>query len=348
VAGDRLGDIIDLSPTLASAASAEDFATNLKSVHDGFLKIIQHVSAFWNRMLYSSFDGTLIFRLAVIAVVIQSTILLICTVVSFCIISRAAYKNKPIKRKMMRVLLILSMIVTILSVMAIFEVARGVFSSVYGCAVMYQLKVTPTLTQPRVLKFLEDDQIVHDVFQNCLFGEDSAHTENFFSFVQTDPLRGALQQFLGFMDGVKMLHEEFDLMRLQFDSTVARSMTQAFRDFKNGKLFDFPDVGPKLQELNEGFECSGVFFVLTEALCDPLPAGKTECVGILEGEFKHPECVPFAPEMEKLFDGLKTYIKDEAQFMEEVLYQIDGNDNPASISAWSTRPSSSSRPSTRR
>jgi hypothetical protein len=223
------------------------------------------------------------------------------------------------------------MTISVLAILALFEVGRGVFSSVYGCSVMYQLKTRPSFTKPKVLSFLKQDEILYDIVQTCLFDNDENHTENFYSLFKTPQTKDSLSQMLGFLDGIKMLHEEFSILKYQYDTTFTSTMIETLEDYKSGEKYDYLDIHHRLHDLNDNYHCSEIFFSVNVSNCQSLPENKTRCINIQENNFENDPCVKKQSESETLFNNLKTSMKDESQYMEEVLYQLDGKNNPYSI-----------------
>jgi len=214
---------------------------------------------------------------------------------------------------------------------ALFEIARGTFSTVYGCSVMYQLKETPEITKPKISSFFQQDKQLSAIFNECFLGENNDPTLNFYFIFDDVNTRISLQQFLEFMDGIKMLHEDVASMVNEYDTKYTEGVVQDFKELRSGLTADFGDVQPNLNQLNEYFECSETIYTLHKDQCGVLPPDKTTCIDVHTGTFDSQTCVNQLTASRELFNNLKAYMIDEAQLMEEMVYQLDGQNNPNSI-----------------
>lgn len=333
VGADRLSSIFQISPILTGKSSSIDFLNKMNYSHGQLLRLQQHLSIFWNKILYSSFDGSMIFKIAVIAIVIQITILMLCKVLIFSTLFEPVWKSKPMKKTISRCLLILVMMVIILSIAGLFELARAVFSTMYGCSAMYQLNTNPEQTKAKVLGYFEKDELVHSILDKCYLGASKDPTANFYSIFEKQETRESLQLFLEFMDGIKMLHEEVQTMRNDYDTQFTESMVHKLKSLQVGEVTDFDDVSPALEKLNNYFECSETVYVLDANQCSFLPPAKSNCIDVKTGAYKSEVCVSHDSESQALFDKLRNHMKAEDELMEEMIYQLDGQNNPRSILA---------------
>ena len=332
IGGDRLDSIVTLSPSLSDSNESSNLITNLRYSNDELLKIQQHLSMFWNQMLTASFDNTLVFKIAVIGVVLQCTVMMISVLLMCYIMIDSIWRGQKIKnKKVFRFLMILVCLIILLSSLSLFEVARGVFSSVYGCSVMYQLKKYPKETKTKITSFLQKDEIMNNIFNKCFFGEYEDHTQNFYSIFDKENTKTSIQEFLEFMDGIKMVHEEINMMDSQYDTRLTESMGRTFQSYKDGELYDFKDVMPNILKLNSYFECSEIFYSLSEKNCNKLPVGKTKCIKIKTDQFESPDCVDKSTLVKELFDNLQAYIQAEDELMEEILFKLNRENNPKSL-----------------
>jgi hypothetical protein len=329
--GNRLDSIIKFKSIITDPASSKVFIDTMDFTHGQLLKIQQHLSIFWNHMLHSSFDGTLIFKLAVIAISIQSTLLLISSILVLFSIFVAIWNHRPIRKNVIRFLIVLVMLVTILSMGALFEISRGAFSTVYGCSVMYQLKESPKITKSKIASYFQKDKQISRIFDQCFLGDNEDHTQNFYNIFEEVNTQISLQQFLEFMDGIKMIHEDVESMATEYDTKYTESIVKTFTNIRSGITTDFDDIEPSLNKLNGNFDCTEIIYVLEKNQCTHLPPNKTNCIDVKTGEFESAVCVHKFTESYDIFMNLKQYMKDEEELMEAMLYKLDGNNNPKSI-----------------
>lgn len=328
IGGDRLENIVTLSPTLLDSEDSSYLVSNLKNSHDQLLKIQQHLSIFWNQMLTASFDNTLVFKIAVIGVIMQNTVLILSILLMASILGYSTCKFANIKnKKALRFLMILVCLICIITTISLYEVARGVFSSVYGCSVMYQMKENPVITNSKIKNYVKSDVIISNIFDKCFSDDSTDHTQNFYSLFEDEQVKTSIQEFLEFLDGIKMLHEEVKFMDSNYDTKLTESMAATFQAYKDGELYDFEDIEHKISQLNQYFECAHIFFSLSQKGCEK----KTKCINIKQDEFESPQCVSYIIEAKQIFDNLHAYIMAEDQLMEEILFKLNSPKNPKSL-----------------
>jgi hypothetical protein len=227
-------------------------------------------------------------------------------------------------------MLILMIILLILGTLVLGELSRGIFSSMYGCSIMYKMIKEPVDMRRTISSLFSEDHQMFNVFDKCYFSQSSDKDSNFYSLFEEDS-QESLSTFLGFMDGLKLFHEEFQLINLNNDKSFSMDMISALESYKNGMNYDFDDVSESLNKLNENFSCSSVVYVLDSSKCNNLPATKDTCIYIKTGSFKNDPCISNYAQSDLLFGRLQSYIQAEGKLMDDMLYHLKDPQNKSSV-----------------
>ena len=331
-AANRLENLISLSPTLANEQSGSEFVENLSNVNNDLLDIKIELSAFWNKMMLTSFDGPLLFKVAVIFMAVEILILILIISLALFTVTPSILKDQPIHKKKIRCLLMIMILGIIIATLNLVEIGRGVYSSFYGCSLMFQLKSDPVETKQKLSVLFVNEHIAFKIFDKCYFKANTDKNANFYSLFKEESGE-ALQQFVGFMDGIKMLHEDVQLINRNYDKNFTNHMIEALESYEKGINFDFNDVKPNLDKLNNIFNCSDIMFSLSESGCKNLPSSKKKCINIQTQKFEKDSCITESAESELIFSRLQKYIKEDKELISQMLYYLDGEKNNSSIIA---------------
>jgi hypothetical protein len=197
---------------------------------------------------------------------------------------------------------------------------------------MYQLKKDPYNTRDLIMPYLLQDKEVHDIFDHCYFSPAKNDPNNFFAFLSGEQEKMALSNYFSFLDGVKMVHEEVVNINSDTDLFYTQRVVESLKTFKTGESLDFDDVFNNLSILNYNFDCSDIYYSLTERDCPNAITNNKKCIKILNGTYLNHDCMIHKNgESAVLFDNLKEYITREQSFIDDILEDINGVHNPESI-----------------
>lgn len=324
--------ISTFSYTVKNSTRAEEFHRYLKDTSKQLTDYQFKFSEFWNQIMVTSFDSTLGFKISVIGLVVIATLIFISQCANIIAFIHGVKSGKIKSKSNVRCLMILVLFICFWGFMAIFEVGRGIFSSLYGCSVMYQMEHDPYKTEEVIKPYLLQDPHINDFFKHCYFAPKRDSADNFFSLISGENEKIALLNYFSFLDGLKMSHENVLTLSKDLDVYYTDRLIESLKSFKTGESLDFDDVFNNLAKLNYIFSCSNIYYSLTERDCNELPAGKTVCVKILTGNFEEASCMSNdVGESAVLFDELKEYITREQTFIDNILEDVNGSSNDDSI-----------------
>jgi len=332
IAALHLHKISEFSTIMKNPQYSESFIRYLKDSHEVLIDIQVRFSKFWNSIMDTSFDSTLAFKISVIGVIVLTTLISIATITSLFVFYKSVKSGKMKNKSNVRCLLILIIFIAFWSVLGILEVGRGVFTSFYGCSVMYQLDKDPYNTRDKILPYLLDDPEVSKVFEHCYFQPEPHSPKNFYNLLESSGEKDSTANFLSFLDGIKLIHEDVQIMDKDQDIYYTDRLVEALESFKTGESLDFDDVFNKLGILNYNFDCSHIYYSLTDKECENLPGGKTTCIRIDTGSFTTDQCMEDKiGESAPIFDNLKEYITREKIFIDNILEDVNGATNDSSL-----------------
>ena len=328
LAAEHLNNISEFSKVMQDSIQSKAFIRNLKESHQDLADLQKHISTFWNDIMTTSFDSTLGFKISVIGLVILVTLIVISQCANLGVFLKGVKIGKIKNKINLRCLMILVLFISFWGIMAMFEVGRGIFSSIYGCSVMYQMENEPFLTKDIITPYILEEEHVKKVFDHCYFNPLRDTAENSFSLLSTAENKITTANFFSFLDGIKMIHEDTKAMNKDMDIYYTDRLIDSLYAFKSGESLDFDDVFNNLSLLNYNFDCSNIYYSLTDKDCSPLPAGKTSCVKILTGHFTTHECMSDkTSESAILFDNLKEYITREQTFIDNIVNDVRGDED---------------------
>ena len=328
----HIHQISELSLILKDTPRAEAFIRNLKESHQDLLDLQIGISTFWNGVMTSTFDSTLGFKISVIALVVMSVLISLSLCANLAVFFKNVKLGKVKNKLNMRCLMILSLFIVFWGIMALFEVGRGIFSSIYGCSIMFQLHNDPFVTRNKLIPYLQKEEHFLTAFENCYFEPKKDSAENFLSIIPGQEKQAATLAYVSFLDGIKLIHEDTQPINQTTDIFHTDTFVNGLNGYKSGESHDFDDVFANLSILNYNFDCSSVYYSLTEKDCDQLPSGKTTCVKIKTGHYIANECNPDKNgESAVLFDNLKEYITREVIFIDNILNEVNGANNDEAL-----------------
>lgn len=331
---DRLLKVEHLSPILEDSSASDEFFNNLKESIDKITNIQITLSEFWNFIMYTSFDGIVIYKVSVVILAIMSTL----SFISLCILLFTFCKKKT-KRTLknkggVRCLTILVLLLLFWSVLALFEISRGVFTTFYGCALMHKIKTDPASGQTLIESHLQGEPLVKNVFKYCYFEPQPNGSSNFYHLLEDHKQRAALQDYLGFLDALKVVEEDLETLISTKDTFYTNMFVDALYSFRKAETYDFGDIESQFNELNEMFSCSHIYYSFGEDGCSKMPLKKTECVRIDSHPFGYDDCVGNRSKSSQIFSRLQNYINREEEFIDEMLNDLIDESNPNSIARY--------------
>ena len=329
----RVENINILSPMLQDPTLSKTFESDLKSAASELEELEVHLSTFWNDIMTGTFDSTVGFNVAVIGLLIICLVLWLAVAVSSCTLWKKTKSGKIRDRLKVRFLLGLVLFLMIFAFIAIFDVGRATFSTLYGCATLHQFKHDPENTKPLIQKHLLKDEAVLNVLEKCYFNPKISDSLNFYDLFKSQQSRSAIENYLTFLDAIKVFHEEANGIRPETDRFHTKAFEEKIVAYKDGLSYDFPDVFRNLSLLNYNFTCSDMYFALTDKTCVEMPDNKTHCVIILTGIFTQDPCMNtlLSEESESIFLKLQNHMKAEQIYADEMLDDLVGPNNSNSI-----------------
>lgn len=329
----RIDNINILTPILENKLQAASFKYEFEKAVAELEDIEVHLSTFWNDIMRSSFDSTLGFKLATIGLMLACLILWASVVATVIVLCKRTKHGKIQGKTKVRFLMILVLFLMIFALIAIFEVNRATFATVYGCATMHQFKHSATKTKPLIEKYLLKDSTILKMFNNCYFDPQPSGSVNFYNLFINLKSKDATESFLAFMDALKVVNEEIKGIKGESDTYQTTAFQTKIMAYKDGLSYDFTDSFRNLSTLNSNFNCSTIAYGLTEKTCFYLPQNKTKCISILKDNYEPNSCMGAtkATESQALFDRLKTHIEAEQVYIDEMINDLMGTGNTDSI-----------------
>lgn len=332
VAALHLHQISEFSYLMKDTHRNEAFMRNIREAHDELVELQLEFSQFWNKTMHTSFDSTLGFQISVVGLVVMTSLIVVSLLVNLFAFGRSIERGKMKDKMNVRCLMILVVFIGFWCFMAIFEVGRGISSSIYGCSLMYQLDSDPYNTHDKLMPYIAHNQAVADVFHHCYFRPEQDDAVNFYNLLKSSQNRVAVSDYLSFLDGLKLVHEDVEYMSKDKDVHYTNQVIEALKTFQTGQSLDFDDVFNNLSVLNYNFDCSDIYYALTDSECAGKPSSKHTCIRIDTGHYQKHECMePLSGRSAVLFDNLKEYITREKEFIHRILLDINGADNDDSL-----------------
>ena len=322
MAADRLKAVNIMSPILSNPEQAKEFKLHLRAADSELYHIQIGLSDFWNKIMQTSFQNTTGFKVDMIVLTILVTLTVFSMWAVFCVF-RGKLKNGKIKKKMeVRCLMILIIFLVFWTFLALTEVSRTVFTSFYGCSLMHKFQESPEHTRDLIKPFLVNNDNVFKIFDICYFKKSNNPVRDFYELLPNQRSQQAMQQYLAFLDGLKLIHEDFKSINVDTDKFYSNNFIQALESYKNGAAFDFDDVFSQLILLNYNFSCSNIYYTLNSQGCKSMPSDKTICVEVYNNYFKPDDCVKNISENTVIFTKLQNYMQAEVELMDEMISEV--------------------------
>ena len=329
-ASERLDHLGEIGRNLEDASLSSRFFANLVYAREEIETIEADVSSFWNEIMNTSFDSTPSFKLAFIGQIIQTTILVITGFTIQMILVLYIYKHRVINKRLIKTVLILFTVLLVLGLVILLEISRGIFSSMYGCSIMYKMITDPFDSRKIIGEYFTTEHPMLQVFDHCYFKESSDKDVNFYDLFSENSGQ-TLNTFLGFFDSLKMFGEEYQAINVHNDKRFTMNMIEALETYKNGVNYDFDNIKPTLESLNNHFACSKTLYVLDPNKCKNLPPSKETCISIKTGHYQSHPCVTDFAQSKLQFSRLQEYMHAEAKLLDDMLYYLNDSDNKSSI-----------------
>lgn len=331
-AATHLHQISDFSHVMKDTQRNETFIRNIREAHESLVNLQVDFSKFWNDVMHTSFDSTLGFKISVIGLAVMVSLIVISLCGNLFAFGRSVKQGKMKDKMNVRCLMILVVFISFWGFMALFEVGRGTFSTVYGCSVMFQMDADPYNTRDKIIPYIANNQSVRDVFEHCYFKLEQDSAENFYKLFRSTPNQMAVSDYLSFLDGLKLVDEGVKYMEKDKDVYYTHQVIEALKTFQTGKSLDYDDVFNNLSVLNYNFDCSDIYYALTDTECANIPAGKHTCIRIDTGHYQKHACMEdVSGRSAVLFDNLKEYITREKDFIHQILLDMNGAGNDEAL-----------------
>ena len=324
VVSDRVKNITLLNPTLQDPTKLEIFKKDLTSSASSLSNLQIHLSEFWNKVLNTSFDSAIFFKTALVALVLLTFAVVVLQFLIQGILNKICKCNRFGRKTPPRLLVIGAYFFILLSCVALFEISRGIYTSVYGCSLMYQLRTDPFNTNDKIKSYLMTDKQIYKVYEHCYLSTSDSEELGFLHLAEGDKEQQSMQEMVEFLDSIKLIHDDYKVIDNSTNKYYTVSFISVLESYKNGEAFDFDDVFSSLNSLNQFFHCSNISFALTKNACSQKVAKKDICIGILEEDFETADCVTAADESKELFEKLKTHIQEEVLLLDEMLLYLQG------------------------
>lgn len=331
VIADRVKNISLLMPLLENPSQLDTFKHDLSSSSDQLKTIQIHLSMFWNQVLRGSFDSAILFQTSVILLSIFMFCLVLLLVATQGLLLRLFKCFPNHRKKRVRFLAVLGLILIFLICLSLFEISRGIYTSVYGCSFLYQMRNDPFNTKTKIEPYLKQNSVVDRIFNECYFEAKKTNSLNFFSLLDNDKEQHSMQQYVDFLDSIKLIHDDFSVIDRSNNKYFTESYIGLLKDKMNGVSFDFDGVEDALRSFNESISCANIAYALTSKSCGQQISNQETCLGILENEFTVPDCVSNKDEAELNFSRLKEYISRETDLINEMLVYLEGPRTGGSI-----------------
>lgn len=319
---DRIQNIEVLEPTFDDKNLYEPFFKELSEVSSQIAELEIELSEYWNSLMNTSFDGILVFKMALYALAIMLSLAFLSLIILMCTFCKNAKIGKIKNKSTVRCLSILVCFLIIVSIGALFEISRGIFTSYYGCSLMLKFRKDPSGAQTLMEPYLKEVPNVKSLVDNCFFNPQPDKSSNFYNIINEESERQALQHYLSFFDGLKVVHETIQGISEANDKFHTISFEAALNTFLDGTSFDFDDVFTRLAELNYIFSCSETYYSLSPTGCEKMPISKKKCVAINLDSYIDLECDGDNVEAKNLFTNLKNYMLSEKDFIDDMIYDL--------------------------
>jgi hypothetical protein len=196
---------------------------------------------------------------------------------------------------------------------------------------MHKAKNDPVNTQSLMESYLSDEPIIKNIFKQCYFHPQSDGSSNFYHLFENDNQQNALQDYLGFLDGLKVVEEDLQSLISSKDVFYTNMFVDALHHFRSGQAYDFDNIEREYDELNKMVACAGDFYVFNEDGCKDMPSTRSNCLRIDIHSFHDDTCFDDTSRGSIIFANLQNYIKREKEFIDEMLFDLIDESNPNSI-----------------
>ena len=321
---DRIQGLVDIFDFIKDTQSQADFDTNLKSAQDE----LEHIQA----KFVDAWDKLMDFVLVAPGTqsVDVNTILGLHGVILFLILGLMVvflvkrYQGRALKVRVFRKGLLVLMILLIMGFFMTMTMLFNVYTTHYGCAFLYRI----TKRDKTVFNYLptryKNNRQIKLIIDKCIMPNND--TDQLFSLITNNEQSFALNAYLDFLEGLKLVNDDKQAINSKTDSYSVVAFGNHLEKAKKGYEIEFKELRDKLQQLNQMFMCSDTFYSWSFYTCSMTHTAKQNCIRLDQDHFYHEDCVEDIDAAREIFKALKRHFVEEVDLVTKMQNDLKGND----------------------